>query len=68
MVKNPEVVSSSHLRGKTVSRNSRQWTFFALSTFSVIVLITFIKSLLPLIGMTFLLAFIWNQSQKNSRV
>ena len=64
----PEVISPS---GKKESRSGRyyfpKWAIYSAGGVGVFLLVSLIKALLPLIGMTFLLAFIWSQSKTTQR-
>ena len=62
MAIDPEVLSSS---SKKVNRSVRyipKWAFYSSGGVGVLLLVGLIKILLPVIGMAFLLAFIWSQS------
>ncbi|MBW3042560.1 hypothetical protein [Prochlorococcus marinus] len=62
MAIDPEVISSSSKKGNRASKNFPKWAIYSAGGFGVLVLVVLIKALLPLIGMAFLLAFIWSQS------
>jgi len=69
MAIDPEVIPPS---SNKVSRTGRcryvpKWAIYSSSGIGVLVLVGLIKTLLPLIGMAFLLAFIWTQSTTNRR-
>ena len=67
MAIDPEVISPSNDRGSRAGRYVPKWTIYTSTGIGVLVLVGLIKTLLPLIGMAFLLAFIWSQSTTNRR-
>ena len=67
MAIDPEVISPSSQKGRRAARYSPRWAIYSLGGVGVIILIGLIKSLLPVIGMAFLLAFIWSQSTRTRR-
>ena len=62
MAIDPEVLSSSSKKGNRSARYIPKWAFYSASGVGVLLLVGLIKILLPVIGMAFLLAFIWSQS------
>ena len=58
----PEVLSSSSKKGNRSGRYIPKWAVYCSGGVGVILLVGLIKVLLPVIGMAFLLAFIWSQS------
>tara|TARA_Y100001968_G_scaffold91447_1_gene82258 strand:- start:74 stop:277 length:204 start_codon:yes stop_codon:yes gene_type:complete len=67
MAIDPEVISSS---SKEVSRSRRylpKWAIYSFGGLGVLIVVGLIKALLPVIGMAFLLAFIWSQSKTSRR-
>ena len=67
MAIDPEVISPSNDRGSRAGRYVPKWAIYSSAGIGVLVLVGLIKTLLPLIGMAFLLAFIWTQSTTNRR-
>ena len=63
----PEVISPSSERGRKASRYFPKWALFSAGGGCVLVLVSLTKALLPVIGMAFLLAFIWQQSTTTRR-
>ena len=67
MTIDPEVIPPSSYRGRRAGRYIPKWIIYSSAGVGVLVLVGLIKTLLPLIGMAFLLAFIWSQSTTNRR-
>jgi len=67
MAIDPEVIPSSSDKGSRAGRYIPKWAIYSFAGIGVLVLVGLIKTLLPLIGMAFLLAFIWTQSTTNRR-
>ncbi len=67
MVIDPEVISPSSKKGSKSRRYLPKWAIVSVGGVGVLVLVALIKALLPLIGMAFLLAFIWSQSATTRR-
>ena len=67
MAIDPEVISPSNDRGSRAGRYVPKWAIYTSTGIGVFVLVGLIKTLLPLIGMACLLAFIWSQSTTNRR-
>ena len=67
MAIDPEVILPSSKKGSRSRRYLPKWAIYGAGGFSVLFLVGLIKVLLPIIGMTFLLAFIWSQSKNNLR-
>ena len=63
----PEVIPPSSNKGRRASRYVPKWAIYSSVGIGVLVLVGLIKTLLPLIGMAFLLTFIWKQSTTNRR-
>ena len=57
-----EVLSSSSKKGNRSGRYIPKWAVYSAGGVGVLLLVGLIKTLLPVIGMAFLLAFIWSQS------
>ena len=62
MAIDPEVISPSSKKGSRAGKYIPKWAIYTSGGFGVLVLVGLIKALLPVIGMAFLLAFIWSQS------
>ena len=62
MAIDPEVISPSSHKGKRARRFLPRWTIYSAGGLVVLFLIGLAKVLLPLIGMGFLLTYIWSQS------
>ena len=62
MAIDPEVISPSNKKGGRFGREIPKWAIYSAGGVSVLFLVSLIKVLLPLIGMAFVLAFIWSQS------
>tara|TARA_B100001113_G_C20564309_1_gene386077 strand:- start:133 stop:339 length:207 start_codon:yes stop_codon:yes gene_type:complete len=67
MAIDPEVIPPSSHKGNRASRYVPKWAIYSSAGIGVLFLVGLIKTLLPLIGMAFLLAFIWTQSTTNRR-
>ena len=67
MAIDPEVISPSSNKRNRSGKNLPKWAIYSAGGFGVLVLVGLIKALLPLIGMAFLLAFIWSQSTTTRR-
>ena len=67
MAIDPEVIPPSSKKGARAVRNVPKWAVYGSAGIGVLVLVGLIKTLLPLIGMAFLLALIWSQSTTNRR-
>ena len=67
MAIDPEVISPSNRKGSRENRNFPKWAIYGAGGASVVVLVALIKALLPVIGMVFLLAYIWSQSKISRR-
>ena len=65
MAIDPEVISPSSKKGSRAGRYFPRWAIYSAGGLGVLVLVSLIKALLPVIGMAFLLAFIWSQSKTN---
>ncbi len=63
----PEVLSSSSKKGNRSGRYIPKWAVYIAGGVGVLLLVGLIKMLLPVIGMAFLLAFIWSQSLTTHR-
>tara|TARA_B100001250_G_C19060576_1_gene469853 strand:+ start:166 stop:372 length:207 start_codon:yes stop_codon:yes gene_type:complete len=61
----PEVISPSSKKGSKAGRYVPKWAIYSSAGVGVLILVGLIKTLLPLIGMGFLLAFIFAQSRIN---
>ena len=60
-------VSSNNKNGKRTGRYFPKWLIYSTGGLSVFFIISLFKVILPLIGMLFLLAYIWSQATKNKR-
>ena len=67
MAIDPEVISPSIKKGNRAGKYLPKWAIYSAGGFAILVFVGLIKALLPVIGMAFLLAFIWSQSTKNLR-
>ena len=67
MAIDPEVISPPSEKGSRAGRYFPKWAIYSAGGFSVLVLVGLIKALLPVIGMVFLLAFIWSQAKTTQR-
>ena len=67
MAIDPEVISPSSKKGFRSRRYLPKWAIYSAGGLGVLVLVGLIKALLPVIGMAFLLAFIWSQSTNTRR-
>ena len=67
MAIDPEVISLSSKKGTRTGRYFPKWAIYSAGGVSVLILVGLIKALLPLMGMAFLLAFIWSQSRTTRR-
>ncbi len=62
MAIDPEVITPSSKKGSRSGRYFPKWAIYSAGGIGVVILVGLIKALLPVIGMAFLLAFIWSQS------
>ena len=67
MAIDPEVISSSSNKGRRAVRYFPRWAFYGAGGVGVLLLVGLIKALFPVIGMGFLLAYIWSQSKTTRR-
>jgi len=67
MAIDPEVIPPSSNKGRRSGSYVPKWAIYSSAGIGVLVLVGLIKTLLPLIGMAFLLAFIWTQSTTKRR-
>ena len=67
MAIDPEVIPPSSEKGSRAVRHFPKWAIYSAGGVGVLVLVGLIKALFPLIGMAFLLAFIWSQSKDTQR-
>ena len=65
MVIDPEVISPSSKKASKAVRYFPKWAIFSVGGLGVLVLVSLIKAFLPVIGMAFVLAFIWSQSSSS---
>ena len=63
----PEVISPARGKDSRAGKYLPKWAIYSAGGFGVLVLVGLIKALLPVIGMAFLLAFIWSQSTTTRR-
>ena len=62
MALDTEVIPSSSKKGSQKGKYFPKWALYSSVGVGVVILIGLIKTLLPLIGMSLLLALIWSQS------
>ena len=62
MAIDPEVIAPSSKKIRRAGKSLPKWAIYSAGGLGVLVLVSLIKALLPVIGMAFLLAFIWAQS------
>ena len=67
MAIDPEVITPSSKKVSRAGRYLPKWAIYSAGGVGVLVLVGLIKALLPVIGMAFLLAFIWSQSTTTQR-
>ena len=67
MAIDPEVISPSSKKGARAGKYFPKWAIYSASGLSVLVLVGLLKAILPLLGMAFLLVFIWSQSTETRR-
>ena len=67
MAIDPELISPSREKGNRACKYLPKWAIYSATGFGVLCLVSLIKALLPVIGMAFLLAFIWSQSTTTQR-
>ena len=67
MAIDPEVIPPSSNKTSRAGRYVPKWAIYSSAGIGVLVLVGLIKTLLPFLGMAFLLAFIWSQSTANQR-
>ncbi len=67
MTIDPEVIAPSSTQGSRVGRFFPKWAIYSSAGMGVLFIVGIIKTFLPLIGMAFLLAFIWSQSTTKRR-
>ena len=67
MAIDPEVISPSSETGSRSSKYFPKWMLYSAGGLGVLFLVGLLKALLPVIGMFFLLAFIWSQSTTTRR-
>ena len=67
MIIDPEVIPPSSKKGSRAGRHFPKWAIYSAGGVGVLALVGLIKAMLPVIGMAFLLAFIWSQSTTTRR-
>ena len=67
MAIDPEVITPSSNKGSRAGSYVPKWAIYSSAGIGALLLVGLIKTLLPLIGMAFLLAFIWSQSTTTRR-
>ena len=67
MAIDPEVISPSSKKGRSARRHFPKWAFYSVGGLGVLFIVSLVKSLLPVIGLAFLLTYIWSQSSKTKR-
>jgi len=65
MTIDPEVISSTTKKARRASRNLPKWMVYSTGGIGVLMCVCLIKTLLPAIGLAFLLAFILSKSTNN---
>ena len=67
MAIDPKVILPSIEKGRRTGRFFPKWAIYSMGGLGVLVLVGLIKALLPVIGMAFLLTFIWSQSKTTQK-
>ena len=67
MAIDPELIPPSGNKASRAGKYVPKWAIYSSAGIGFLLLVGLIKTLFPLIGMTFLLAFIWTQSTTNRR-
>ena len=67
MAIDPEVILPSSKKASKAGQYIPKWAIYSAGGLGVFVLVGLIKGLLPVIGMAFLLAFVWSQSTTTRR-
>tara|TARA_Y100001968_G_C19364615_1_gene721793 strand:+ start:1118 stop:1336 length:219 start_codon:yes stop_codon:yes gene_type:complete len=67
MAIDPEEIPSSSNKGSRAVRYVPKCLIYSSAGVGILVLVVLLKTLLPLIGIAFLLAFIWSQSTTKLR-
>ena len=67
MAIDPEVIPPSIKKGSKAGRYLPKWAIYSVGGIGVLIFVGLIKTLLPVIGMAFLLAYIWSQSTTTKR-
>ncbi len=62
------VISPSSKKGSRSGRYFKKWAIYSCVGVANLLIVGLIKTFLPLIGMAFLLAFIWSQSTTQRRI
>ena len=62
-----EVILSTSKKGTRADRYFPKWAIYSAGGIGVLLLVGLLKALLPVIGMAFLLTFIWSQSKTTRR-
>ena len=60
----PSIPSSKSEKKKKVNSSIPKWTIFTLCIITVLVVVAIIKTILPLLLFSLVLAFIWSQATK----
>ena len=67
MAIDPEVIPPNSYQARRSKKYVPKWILYSASGLGVLFVISFLKALFPLMGMAFLLAFIWSQANKSVR-
>ena len=67
MTIDPELISHPSEKGSKAGRYLPKWAIYSVGGIGVLIFVGLIKTLLPVIGMAFLLAYIWSQSTTTRR-
>ncbi len=62
----PEVISSSSSQSKKSVRSYPKWAIYWLGGIGAFIAVNLVKSLIPVLIMAILIAFIWSQATKPS--
>ena len=63
----PDVIASTSKKGNRAGKYLPKWAIYSAGGFGVLLLVGLIKALLPVIGMAFLLTYIWSQASTTRR-
>ena len=68
MAINPEVIPPSSSKGNKAVSFIPRWAIFLIIGLTALILIAFLKTLLPVLAMSLLLAFIWKQAKSTQNM